>query len=419
MDAQSVFRKIHSGLTPIEEYDRVNKTGNENSSPLGRCTVCGSHRLEKIYEAEAVPVFVNVLWPDFDRAVGCPKEDIRLALCLECGFIFNTSFDPDLLEYGEGYENTLHYSPRFQEYAEMLAGRLIEHYHLHGRRIAEIGCGKGDFLLMLCELGGNSGIGFDASYEERFDADGVGVDVRFVRDHFGVEHAPLTADLVISRQVLEHVPDPKDFLRLIRASVEEHDTPCFFEVPNALHTIRNRFIWDIIYEHYAYFTPVSLSYLFFTAGFEVLEISEEFGGQYLTAHVVPSGVEGVVSPPEEIEPLVRETLAFRDDYRRLIDSWHTRIAREVSGKRAVLWGAGSKGVTFANLLDLGGKIPYIVDISPKKEGLYVAGSGQKIVPPRFLAEYKPDLVIVMNAIYEKEIREIVRKIGIDSLIICI
>jgi SAM-dependent methyltransferase len=398
--------------------DAVNTTGNANNAPHDRCTVCGSRRLEEIYEAAAVPVFVNILWPDYDRAVACPKENIRLVLCLECCFIFNTSFNPDLLEYGEGYENTLHYSPRFREYAEMLAGRLIERYRLHGKRIVEIGCGKGDFLLMLCALGGNSGIGFDASYEERFDAEGV--DVRFIRDHFSAEYAPLAADLVCSRQVLEHVPDPKAFLRLIGSAVEERDTPCFFEVPNVLYTIRNRFIWDVIYEHYAYFTPASLSYLFSAGGFEVREISEEFGGQYLTAHVAPSRGKGAASPPrEEIEPLIREVLAFRDDYRCMIDSWHALIEREASGRRVVLWGAGSKGVTFANLLDLGGKISYIVDISPKKEGSYVAGSGQKIVPPHFLTAYKPDLVIVMNAIYEKEIREIVRKMGIDPRIICV
>ncbi len=400
--------------------DAVNTTGNGNDAPQVRCGVCGSRRLEMIYEAEAVPVFVNVLWPDYDRAVACPKENIRLALCLECGFIFNTSFDPDLLEYGEGYENTLHYSPRFREYAEMLAGRLIERYRLHGKRIVEIGCGKGDFLLMLCGLGDNSGIGFDASYEERSDAGGEGMDIRFVRDNFGAEYAPLTADLVVSRQVLEHIPDPKSFLRLIRASFEERNTPCFFEVPNALYTLKNRFIWDIIYEHYAYFAPASLSYLFSAAGFEARGISEEFGGQYLAAHVVPSeGVGAESPPPGEIEPLIREAQSFKDEYRRMIDSWHARIDREIYGRRGVLWGAGSKGVTFANLLDLGGKIPYMVDISPKKEGSYIAGSGQKVVPPHFLAAYRPDLVIVMNAIYEKEIREIVRKMGIDPRIISI
>ena len=398
----------------------TSSAGNDVNAMGQNCPVCGSNRLEWIYEAADLPVFANVLWPDRDSAISCPKGSIRLALCRDCGFIFNTSFDPGLLEYSERYENTLDFSPRFQEYARSLAERLIERYDLHGRTVIEIGCGKGDFLLLLCKMGNNSGIGFDPSYEDRPEAELDGLDVRFIKDRYSETYVHYAADLIYSRHMLEHLADPRRFLDTIRSSIGDRCTAVFFEVPNALHMIRNTFVWDIIYEHFAYFAPPALAYLFSASGFDVREISEEFGGQYLAAHVSPrdgaptggraAGDDG--GRRGEIDHLVREAAVFGEAHRRVIAAWREKITREAGGGRVVLWGAGSKGVTFSNLLRLGDAIPYIVDINPRKEGMFVAGSGQRIVQPDFLASYRPDIVVIMNAIYEKEIRGLIENLGL-------
>jgi hypothetical protein len=79
-----------------------------------------------------------------------------------------------------------------------------------------------------------------------------------------------------------------------------------------------------------------------------------------------------------------------------------------------VWGVGSKGVTFLNVMSAGHEtVPYCVDLNPRKHGQFVVGTGQQIVPPAFLREYRPDLVIVMNGIYESEIRQACREYGVD------
>jgi hypothetical protein len=70
----------------------------------------------------------------------------------------------------------------------------------------------------------------------------------------------------------------------------------------------------------------------------------------------------------------------------------------------VVWGGGSKGVMFLNTLRPERGVEYMVDINPRKRGMYVAGTGQQIVSPEFLRAYRPDTVIIMNAIYGEEIR---------------
>jgi hypothetical protein len=85
-----------------------------------------------------------------------------------------------------------------------------------------------------------------------------------------------------------------------------------------------------------------------------------------------------------------------------------------ANKRVVIWGTGSKGVTLLNVLNCGDIINYAVDINPRKKGMYVPGTGQKIVPPEFLQDYKPDVVIIMNSIYKDEIQQTMQQFGCNA-----
>jgi FlaA1/EpsC-like NDP-sugar epimerase len=95
--------------------------------------------------------------------------------------------------------------------------------------------------------------------------------------------------------------------------------------------------------------------------------------------------------------------------------------REVqrSGRRAVLWGGGSKAVAFLTTLNLQGEIEYVVDINPHKHGTYLAGAGQEIVAPDFLRQYQPDVVIVMNPIYRQEIESQLHQMGLSPELITV
>ena len=81
------------------------------------CLACGSTAVERFLELPDVPVFCNVLLPDEAEAKAAPRGTLDLGICRVCGHVFNLAFDPELVAYAEGYENSLHHSPRFQAYA--------------------------------------------------------------------------------------------------------------------------------------------------------------------------------------------------------------------------------------------------------------------------------------------------------------
>jgi hypothetical protein len=300
---------------------------------------------------------------------------------------------------------------------------LIERYDLHGQDVVEIGCGDGHFLGLLCQRSGGHGLGFDPGYGATTVDRTIGSRVTVVPDVYSERYLTRVPALVCCRHVLEHLDQPGDLLRRIRSYVGDAGaTALFFEVPNALSTLKSSGVWDIIYEHSSYFTPSSLSHLFHNCGFDVRGLRERYGGQFLTVDALAreTSAEPVRCPGSDPQGLAELIQSFGDGYRRIVASWRRRLERMTGGdRRIVLWGAGSKGVMFLNTVSVAGQIAYAVDVNPRKQGAYVTGTGQRIVHPGFLRDYDPDVVLVMNRLYLREIRHELESLNVNPELVLV
>ena len=381
--------------------------------------ICPDENLLPLIEMKQVPVHCNVLWATQAEAVAAPRGDIRLVYAPGCGHIFNMDFDSALMEYSQEYENSLHFSARFQQFATALAKGLVERHNLYNKDIVEIGAGKGDFLLMMAEMGQNRGWGFDPSYVP--DAAYSAENVSFIQDFYSEKYIDYEADMITCRHVLEHIEAPDEFILNVKKAVNGRlDTIVFFEMPNALFTIQQLGIWDIIYEHCSYFTPTSLAHLFRKHGFEVLQVDEVFGGQFVTieAKLASGSVSEGQKDTAVLAQLTQDVRAFSANYQQKVAQWSATMHHiKTNHQKAVIWGSGSKGVTFLNILDPKRHISYAVDINPRKQGKFIGGTGQEIVSPQFLRHHQPDVVIIMNANYQEEISQTLEELGVKANIL--
>jgi len=373
------------------------------------CPVCDHATMKAFLGIDNVPAHIGVLWESRDEALSCPTGRIDLCYCPRCGFVYNTSFSPQLMEYSGGYDNALDFSPMFQDYSRSLAIDLIDRHDLHGKDILEIGSGKGEFLRLICEQGKNRGAGFDPSYEA--DETEQSPSVTFIKDVFSAKYADQPADLIVCRQVFEHIEDPHSFLTEIRSIIGDRGTPVFFELPDLRNQLEQFSIWAIIYEHCSYFSWESLRAVFSRCGFDVLETPQLFEGLFVGVHAVPSDI--VKPSVENLDELGRHIESFSETFHGILARWRDRFkAMAAAGQSAVVWGAGARGTSFVNLLDTQRQVKYLVDINPRKRGKFLAGGGQEIIEPTQLAAIDPDVVIVMNPIYLDEIRKTIEAIGI-------
>jgi 2-polyprenyl-3-methyl-5-hydroxy-6-metoxy-1,4-benzoquinol methylase len=375
------------------------------------CLICGAGSLEPLISIPDVPTLCNRLCASEAEAADAPRGNISLGYCPDCGHVVNSAFDPARVNYDVLFENTLTFSPRYREYAQLAADRLINRYALDGKRIVEIGCGNGDFLRLLCGAG-NHGEGYDPSQPtSRWEVEHGSVEI--IGRNFAAEDAR-GADFVCCRHVLEHLPEPMDLLCQLRESLDiRDDAVLFFEVPNGLFTLDRLGIWDIIHEHVSYFTPSSLVRAFERAGFKVSSTESAFDDQYLWVEARVDGQMSSSDPPERPSDALYRSFSTR--FADKVAQWRRRIAESRSaGRQVVIWGAGAKGVMFLNLLRVtaGSGIDWVVDINPRKQGHFVPLMGQKIVGPDRLAQNPPDLLVVMNPEYEGEIRETIENMGI-------
>lgn len=375
------------------------------------------------YELRNVPVHSVLLMPTLEEALNYPKGDIILGFCNTCGFISNLAFNTDMHEYSSRYEETQGFSTTFNAFHHRLATHLIKRYNLHNKIIIEIGCGKGEFLTLLCELGGNCGIGFDPTFiSERYHCKGKD-QVTFIKDFYSEKYANYLGDFVCCKMTLEHIQNTANFLSMIRRSIgNQLNTIVFFQVPDVVRIMHEMAFWDIYYEHCSYFSLASLARLFRRNKFDVIDVWKDYGDQYLMIEARPGTGKGTPPLPQEdyLEELAEEVVYFCGNYRQKLDIWQNRLqVIRQKGQTAVLWGSGSKAVAFLNTLKVGDEIKYVVDINPYRQGTYMAGTGQKIVAPGFLQEYKPDIVIVMNPIYCEEIQKDLEKIGLSPELITV
>jgi SAM-dependent methyltransferase len=397
----------------------------EKTPAFTACAGCGSRHVEPFLELRDQPGLIGVQWASPEAARSCSKGDIRLVWCRDCGLIANAAFDPTIAAYNGAYDNSLAASPTYRAYARTTAERLVSEYDLRGKTAVEIGCGGGDFLELLCELGGNRGIGFDPGPRPRVkhnagEARGVDADggqcppygIRFINDFYSPKYADCVGDLICCRQVLEHIPQPLSFLQMLRKMIGSRRTVLHFDVPNAEYILSDLAVWTLIYEHPLYFTPFALWQLFESAGFAVRRLTEPFGRQFIQIDALPA--EDL--PPWKAEDkLTAELIAlFKQAAEYKICYWRTQVAAFAArGLKVVAWGAGARGVAFFNILNIAGEVPYLVDLNTNKHGKYIAGTGQQIVGPEFLKSYRPDVVLVMNAIYTREICERVEQLGLE------
>lgn len=385
------------------------------ATPHSACAACGAPGGSGLVRLPGVPTNSCLMLPSAAAARDWPRGEIDLFICEACGFIANRAFDPRLTEYSVRYEPSQGWSPAFRRYHRALAGRLAAAVPLAGRQVVEIGCGQGEFLHLLAGIAGARGLGFDPCVDLR-RADVVeqrAGTVRLVPEFFD-ERAAATveADLLVCKMTLEHIPAVGRFAALC-AEVARNSAPgmrLFVQVPDSLRILRDAAFEDIYYEHCCYFTEAPLTALFARHGFAAEAVWRDYDGQYLGLLARHAGSPAPAGPAGGDAALAGLAATFPARHAAKLDAWRCRLAE---AGRVVVWGSGSKGVTFLGALgQAAAAVSHVVDINPHRQGMYMVGSGHPIVAPAALAEIRPDTVVVMNRVYREEVAQLLAGLGL-------
>lgn len=370
-------------------------------TPCPVCTHSGHRTL--LYRKE-VPILQNVIVATKEAAAAFPTAELLIVACESCHFIWNAAFDVNAIDYGANYNNSVQASSAYLAHQNAMAQKIL------GQKdqldYLEIGCGAGEFIQLLQNSGKlASAIGFDPAFHA---SQAMQPNITIHAQYFTSDTArkvPDTVNIICSRHTIEHIPNPRDFIRDIATFVKERRIKLFLETPDVNWILKNVAFEDLFYEHCSLFSPSSMRYLLAEFGLGC-SIESVYGGQYMwieaeTADIQPNA-ESLYSD------LVND---FTNSLDRNLTEWAIKTRQMSAEGPLAIWGAASKGVTFSLLMSA---IDCAIDLNPAKQGCFLPVSAKPITSPVEARDMGVKNIIVMNPNYEGEIKRLIADMGWDA-----
>ncbi|MDO8282163.1 MAG: class I SAM-dependent methyltransferase [Thermodesulfovibrionia bacterium] len=239
------------------------------------------------------------------------KEERQLISCNKCGFIHVIpSYTERELE--EFYEN--YYAESTPSYLWFEKVYNIKKWKDTGR-ILDIGCWEGKQLEFFIKEGWEC-VGTELNKNAASVAASKGIEVHqiSIREFFE-KFADRKWDVINISYILEHIPDPADFLKKIKNNLNK-DGMVIIEVPNEFNPLQMAYLkehqhepyWVALPDHLNYFNKEGLENLMERAGFNVIHGESSFplemfllmGDNYLEDSLVGKHSFGKVVEMERI-----------------------------------------------------------------------------------------------------------------------
>lgn len=302
------------------------------------CPVCGMEECTPIFHVQGVPS--RHLRLAAQAGGGSDYGDLEVVACTCCGHVFNAGFAKssaqDLYAVHPSTNAPVHES--MLRGLKTIAGDILR--DLPPRpTILEIGCGVGALARILAENATSVDL-IEPNLSLNAAAFETG-NIRLLPGFFPAASQGHRYDLVVCRQVLEHIERPDVFLRAIR----DHLAPggrAYIEVPSLDYIAAHASPTDFHYLHVQYFSQRMLNCLLTRAGLATERVSSIKGGHDVGVFVSAREPQAAPWPT---------ALADMEKLRaRLLTRVCTGRKRlSTPGRRLALYGACAYAQTFMGL----------------------------------------------------------------------
>jgi hypothetical protein len=322
------------------------------------------------------------------------KEDLTIHL--------DYAVDPEIL-----YKHYLYRSGVSQPYIDHCKELYKSICHLNLSTVIDVGGNDGTLLNAFREASTESE-SWSGVKPTRFINVDMGQNLRVVNEQAGNEFVcgqfndqmdlP-KANLIVSTNVFQHTEDIHAFMRGI---VKFLDGLWVLEFPYTLETIMTGQFDQFYHEHYYYWLISPLEKLFKEYGLKILHYSfQSIHGGTMRLWMTNKDPSGPAVDLSAIKKKEQEAIGLCNFDQTIADlrSYFDRILTTKELGRICFFGAAAKGCVFLNALDLNintmGKT-VVVDDTVEKQGLYVPGTGFRVVDRSALKDYDTVIILAHN-----------------------
>jgi 2-polyprenyl-3-methyl-5-hydroxy-6-metoxy-1,4-benzoquinol methylase len=361
--------------------DRENEVGN-------RCRLCGSADLGLLIDLGNQPIAHRLLERVEDEFI----HPLKVHYCKVCGLgQICDPIDPEILyrQYNYCFSS---WKPEPHRETELeVIGK-----HKRKASVFEIGCNDGLFMQQLKDHGQRVCVGLEPNSFARQIASQRGFQVYETFLDEATCRTALSAygrfDLVVARQVLEHVSDLRLFFQCAHSLLAD-DGLIFIDVPNVGPGMERgdcTIVWE---EHVNYFTEEVLQRTLDHFGYFPLWLNKfNFSGGALA---VLARRKTAADQGELNGNSLAVAAQFREQVGRYGEKLRSALAKTTSVyDRVVLYGVGCRACTLVNGLQLGKAVHFAIDDQLERQGKLMPGSHLPIKSPAAVAQARRALVLL-------------------------
>ena len=315
--------------------------------------------------------------------------EVSLCVCEDCGLV---QLKNDAVYYYRDVIRAGGYSTTMEALRKSQYKHFIEFASLEGKKIIEVGCGRGEFLGMLSDFP-VEGYGTEHKKDlvEIAKEAGLRVDEDFPEseDHI-FKNGPF--DAFMSFNFLEHQPHPRTYLKAIYNNLGDEGYG-LITVPSFEYIMEQNSFYEIIPDHIAYYSFESLTHLLNICGFEVLEketVNRDTISMIVKKRKLPD-ICGIISKKTDIATEVVET-----------------VKKYAKAGKIAIWGASHQGFTLCATTGIADYVDCIIDSAPFKQGKYAPASHIPIISPDEARKRKLEAIIIVAPGYTNEIANIIK-----------
>ncbi len=349
----------------------MKKVSTKNNSYNKTCKICKG-KMEPKLDLGHMPL--SHMYSN--KEIYLTKDSINLFSCPKCGHlqINEVMSNSDCYETSENYL-TSHQKPKhIDDVIISLLSRVTP------ESVLDIGCNDGLIFKKFQEYGINNLIGIEpnkkaAEISRKYAKIINGFFCEDSLEDIKKENKGNKFSIIISRHVLEHVPDPIGFLSCAKELLDKNGM-LYIEVPyidEALQLGNPTILWE---EHIHYFSSDHLEYIFSRSGFSVVEKkSYAFGGGSVGYLIKPNSEDNnshTLPDFSSHQLLLNNFIKKYENYKKLINN--ILLESKNKGFKSVLYGASPRTVVFMHLCEAGEHINYVLDDRKDLQNLCLPGT---------------------------------------------
>ena len=324
-----------------------------------KCPICGSESTSIHYTNNKTSLCRYGFMPSLSEALNVPKNlELEILECKDCDFVWNDRFESCKVNYNDLpiLESSLH-APAYLEFQKSQATWLASKISSKSNSILEIGGGSGYFMK---HLKANKRVIYEPSGESK----NIPNDIKVYNKYFDPNIDLIEGEVIVMRQVLEHIPQPFLFLdSIIKNTLFGHGY-IYIEVPSYDQSKLNNRFYDFYYEHCNYFSLNSLARISLFLDLNIVSLGSFYDNELniclMEYDKRNSSTNSFLIAKEKIKSKIQSLLN--------------------SGYKIAIWGSSGNGVALLNEINIDYKaIPYVIDDDKRKQDQYIPSTGQKIV----------------------------------------